>query len=140
MADMYDDLCARILCAQDEMLKHEIEANTVVLNGKKYAKLMKPGYRPTIFGMALEVDRMLPDDWDFIVQYREPKIATNADRIRAMSDEELAVLMFDHIRCPECPVPPQKCKHMFDACEGACLNWLQSPAEVTANENKSDVE
>lgn len=90
MADIYDDLCERILCAQEEMLKHGIEANTVVLNGKKYAKLMKPGYYPTIFGMALEVDRMLPDDWDCIVQYREPKFATNADRIRAMSDEDLA--------------------------------------------------
>ena len=131
MADMYDDLCARILCAQEEMLKHEIEANTVVLNGKKYAKLMKPGYRPTILGMALEVDRMLPDDCDFIVQYRQPKLATNADRIRAMSDEELVELLA--LRC--CRSPDTGCPKAFQTghawrdCCGCWLDWLQSPAD-----------
>lgn len=56
------------------------------------------------------------------------KEKTNADRIRAMSDEELAKLMFDRLRCLECPVEREKCKNMYDACEGACLDWLQSPA------------
>lgn len=58
----------------------------------------------------------------------KPKPTTNADRIRAMSDEELAKLMFDRLRCLECPVEREKCKNMYDACEGACIDWLQSPA------------
>lgn len=129
MPNIYDDLCERILCAQEEMLKHEIEANTVVLNGKKYAKLMKPGYYPTIFGMALEVDRMLPDDWDFIVQRREPKIATNADRIRSMSDEQLALAIRMTANCDLCPIKNCKARHYSspDNCERHWLQWLQSP-------------
>lgn len=119
MADMYTDLCERILAAQEEMLKHEVEANTVVLNGKKYAKLMKPGYRPTIFGMALEVDRSLPDDWDFIVQCREPQLATNADRIRAMSDEDLAETL--------CRVETDG-RAYGPSGKADWLEWLKSPA------------
>ena len=35
----------------------------------------------------------MPDDYDFLVQYDPPKLRTNADRIRAMSDEELEVFL-----------------------------------------------
>ena len=46
---------------------------------------------------------------------KEPK--TNADRIRAMSDEELAKEMRSHA-------------FVLATCsEKACLEWLQSPAE-----------
>ena len=131
MADIYDDLCERILCAQEEMLKHEIEANTVILNGKKYGALFKSGYRPSIFGMAAECER-LPDDWDFIVQYREPKLATNADRIRAMSDEELAEFIGGIYTLD------RDVWGAYDPCivvegvkirdEEDMLEWLQSPA------------
>jgi flagellar basal body rod protein FlgC len=75
------------------MLKCAIEANSVTLNGRKYGKLLKnlqPNIKPTIFGMAVKVDNALPNDYDFIMQYEPPKPQTNADRIRAMSDEELA--------------------------------------------------
>lgn len=90
---MLDDLLKNVLAARDELLKYEIEANTVVLNGKKFRKLFKPGFKPTIFGMDVYFDENLPLDFDLMVQYNPPKLKEpqkNADRIRAMPDEELA--------------------------------------------------
>lgn len=56
---------------------------------------------------------------------------TNADRIRNMTDEELAKLMSggDHIcdRIPECVCKETKC---FDC----CLAWLRTPANDGGNE------
>ena len=89
----YDELMQSILTAQEEMLKHSIEANSVTLNGRKYGKLIEnlpPNIKPTIFGMAVKVEYAMPDDYDFLVQYEPPKPKSNADRIRAMTDEELA--------------------------------------------------
>ena len=86
---MFEELCDRIREAQEMLLKDNIEANTVVLNGNKYAKYVKPGYKPMIFGMAIEYDN-LPDDLDFIVRYVEPQRITNANYLRSLSDEELA--------------------------------------------------
>lgn len=88
----YDELMRSILTAQEEMLKHKIEANSVTLNGRKYGKLIEDcpsNMKPTIFGMAVKTDYALPDDYDFLVQYEPQKPQTNADRIRSMSDEEL---------------------------------------------------
>ncbi len=87
----YDELMRQIFTAKEELFKKEIEANTVILNGQKYSVMVKDGYRPSIFGMAVETE-FLPVEWDFIVQQKiEPQQPpTNADRIRAMSDEELA--------------------------------------------------
>lgn len=56
-----------------------------------------------------------------------PKPLTNADRIRAMSDEELCKL----IMCtPDVPCEgngyPEKCNCK---CEECIMNWLQQPAE-----------
>lgn len=92
----YDELMDSILTAQEEMFKCKIEANSVTLNGRKYGKLIEnlpPNIKPTIFGMAVKADYALPDDYDFLVQYESPQSQTNADRIRAMSDEELAELL-----------------------------------------------
>ena len=89
----YDELIKGILTAQEQMLRYSIKANSVTLNGRKYGKLIEncpPNMKLTIFGMAVKVDYALPDDYDFLVQYEPPKPQTNADRIRAMSDEELA--------------------------------------------------
>lgn len=75
----YDDLFARIAVAQEEMLKKMIEANTVVINGKKYGELCSDlqriwacGYlsTPSIFGMAAVPEMQLPNDYDFVVQHR----------------------------------------------------------------------
>ena len=89
----YDELMKSILAAQEEMLKYKIEANSVTLNGRKYGKLIEnlpPNMKPTIFGMSVKADYAMPDDYDFLVQYEPPHPKTNADRIRSMTDEELA--------------------------------------------------
>lgn len=54
------------------------------------------------------------------------KTKTNADRIREMSDEELATLISggDHI-CDR--IPEWVCKGA--KCRDCCLAWLRSPVE-----------
>ena len=89
----YGELLDRILEAQTLLLDKKIEANTVILNSNKYSVFIEPGYRPTVFGMAVEFAN-LPLEHDFIVQYKTRK-TTNADRIRSMSDEELAEYLFE---------------------------------------------
>ena len=56
----------------------------------------------------------------------EQKIKTNADRIRAMTDEELAkILVEEQIVCGIVDYP---CAG-FDNCEECCLGWLRSPVD-----------
>jgi len=50
---------------------------------------------------------------------------TNADRIRAMTDEELAKEFNRHFHCP--PMQPRRCPDM--PCYGCWLDWLKQPAE-----------
>ena len=54
--------------------------------------------------------------------------STNADRIRAMSDEELAELLLDGCRGSKCDDHPQ---NEFGSvnCFQCRLTWLQQPAE-----------
>ena len=68
-----------------------------------------------------------PSNW-------KPKEQTNADRIRAMSDEELMQFLFNEVSnntiCSFCvPTMRTKCK-----CDGHCKNgileWLKQPVEV----------
>ena len=57
------------------------------------------------------------------------KTITNADRIRAMDDKELAHLLMGHgtFECPACEIGDQrKCD---TECEKHCVKWLQQPAE-----------
>lgn len=57
-----------------------------------------------------------------------PEIVTNADRIRAMSDEELAKFLDKvSIRCPR-PSITEDCS-MPSGCEKCVLKWLQQQAE-----------
>ncbi len=73
---LYKDLFEKIATAQEELLKHCVEANTVIINGRRYAKLAHEvelccfGFTPMIFGLAVETSNALPDDWEFIVQHR----------------------------------------------------------------------
>lgn len=53
----------------------------------------------------------------------EPKVMTNADRIRSMSDEELAKI----IRCPY-EIDEEPCVNP-GSCLDCCLDWLQQPEE-----------
>ena len=55
---------------------------------------------------------------------------TNADRIRAMSDEELATMLKDYKDCSKnCII--SNGKHCYQICEeeSVLLKWLQRPAE-----------
>ena len=57
----------------------------------------------------------------------ENKVITNADRIRAMSDEEIAKVpaKFGY----SCVFPQKECGES-DTCEKCLLEWLKQPAEV----------
>ena len=58
----------------------------------------------------------------------ERKVKTNADRIRAMSDEELAEKASRMSFCSGCPVN-DCCGCEPGECAKAWLAWLRSPAE-----------
>lgn len=116
-----DELIERICTAMDKMWEEKLTANTVVLNGKKYGCLFEQGFTPSICGLTAELGN-LPDNMDFIVQYRcrEPEPTTNGDRIRSMSDEELAAWLAGH------PVVS-----MYDGSNPqhkAWLDWLRQEA------------
>lgn len=50
---------------------------------------------------------------------------TNADRIRSMSDEELAKTLEDKCICP----PTSECAKVCGDCHACWIEWLQQPAE-----------
>ena len=55
---------------------------------------------------------------------------TNADRIRAMSDEELAKFLEDGFHCHRCSEWEMGEKGICDLkCEKHCLEWLKEPVE-----------
>jgi hypothetical protein len=56
------------------------------------------------------------------------KIVTNADRIRAMSDEELAKLLLDGCQGSKCDEQPQN-EYGSVNCFECRMKWLQQPAE-----------
>ena len=62
------------------------------------------------------------------IEEHQPKPKTNADRIRAMSDEELAKLLLDGCRGAKCGDQPQ---NEFGSvnCFNCRMEWLQQPAE-----------
>lgn len=75
------------------------------------------------------VDRTKQDDLRIVIgcdEYLERKM-TNADRIRSMTDEELAGLLLRH---PVCDI---KAKHRESCSEYGCkdciLEWMQQPTE-----------
>lgn len=62
-------------------------------------------------------------------------IPSNADRIRSMTDEELAFWMTTNVTCCSCPVDLDAC-HNFEisgelSCEEILLDWLKAPVEET---------
>lgn len=63
----------------------------------------------------------------------ETKPITNADRIRAMTDEELAKIYASASYCDTCPLRAA-CFSDVDACKSCYerfLEWLRSPVEET---------
>lgn len=55
----------------------------------------------------------------------ERKPITNADRIRAMSDEELDKLLWNIRNAERCVISDQKRCIMFDDCIACWLDWLR---------------
>lgn len=55
-------------------------------------------------------------------------VPTNADRIRAMSDEELAGILFNHQICYIRAKRLEACSEY--GCKDCILDWLIQPAEV----------
>ena len=64
--------------------------------------------------------------------YEHEEKPTNADRIRAMSDEELAKLIVENAytgACNDFGIPHQgQCCHNCERCD-AIIKWLKQPAE-----------
>ena len=54
---------------------------------------------------------------------------TNADRIRAMSDEELAVWMVQWTDCYECVARTRGCCQSDESCASSICNWLKQEAD-----------
>ena len=58
------------------------------------------------------------------------KPVTNADRIRSISDEELAYFLCDIGECDRrCPAKIGDCIFSDSSCKDAWLEWLKSPTE-----------
>lgn len=62
---------------------------------------------------------------------------TNADKLRAMSDEELAELWWERVDCGECPLH-SVCRIAGQDCKKLALDWLRS--EVNNNPAENDYE
>ena len=63
------------------------------------------------------------------IEYEEVKPKTNADLIRAMTDEELAERFLEWVACDDCPVGQKKCKREWANCKDAALEWLKQEGE-----------
>ena len=57
------------------------------------------------------------------------KPITNADRIRAMTDEELAYFIACDYYVPHCPIA-DGCLGDHEGCDGCWLEWLKQEAET----------
>ena len=80
---------------------------------------------------ACDIDPDKCDEWP------DPVPMTNADRIRAMSDEELAEqFVFMSTICEFC-VKRKNCEEVpgYKYCMEGILDWLQHPVEEAMHEN-----
>ena len=59
----------------------------------------------------------------------EPEQKTNGDRIRGMSNEELANFLSDITDCGICPLYDFCRANKYEICCKAMLHWMNSPAE-----------
>jgi len=58
----------------------------------------------------------------------QKRIVSNTDRIRGMSDEELAELWWERVDCGECPVH-KDCRMTGQDCKKLALDWLREETE-----------
>ena len=59
------------------------------------------------------------------IDFDERKPQTNADKIRSMTDAELAEILGNKCICP----PTSGCPEVCGDCVACWLDWLQQPAE-----------
>ena len=64
---------------------------------------------------------------DYCINHEERPM-TNADRIRQMTDEELAELWWERVDCGECPVH-RDCKMTGQDCKQLALSWLKQEVD-----------
>ena len=59
-------------------------------------------------------------------------IRIRADRIRAMSDEEMAKTFANYVSCHDCPIPYCKARFTMErlGCIGNWLDWLRQEVTV----------
>lgn len=69
-------------------------------------------------------DRDIPVIGAFLRDQKKPQ--TNADRIRSMTDEELAEVLFGS--CIE-HMGVEECSHPEEACKSCVLDWLRAESE-----------
>jgi len=62
-----------------------------------------------------------------MMQFVPPK--TNADRIRSMTDEELANMWWSYVDCGECPMH-RECNMLTQDCLRLALKWLKQENET----------
>ena len=67
-------------------------------------------------------------DEELIQLLFNPPLPTNADRIRSMTDEELAEWIADHTNCVDCNLVA-RCKGMNINCNYAWLSWLKEESK-----------
>lgn len=72
----------------------------------------------------------LPDDLaQRIANYKREHPITNADRIRSMTDEELAEWMANKAECQYCSVRSEWCTESEASCRTNWLDWLKEEAK-----------
>ena len=80
-------------------------------------------------------DRTKQDDLRMVIACSDylntERQMTNADRIRAMTDEELAKMFDEYVHCGKCPVR-EKCETLHSQCVNHLIKWLKQPAEEDA--------
>lgn len=59
----------------------------------------------------------------------EPRPMTHGDKMRAMSDEELAAWMRDSVSCAICPMR-DACRGNIKTCSARWYAWLKAAADV----------
>ena len=69
-----------------------------------------------------------------------PKPQTNADRIRAMTDEELAKTFADYVYCHCCPIPYCKVRFTMErlGCQANWIDWLRQEADDGKEEKEEN--
>lgn len=113
--------------------------NKFVRNGKEYVAVVSTS---TCDGCAFEEDefcrvRTPSCDSDkrsdgrnvIFVEVPKPEQKTNGDRIRGMSNEELADFLSDITDCGICPLYDFCRANKYEICCKAMLHWMNSPAE-----------